>query len=84
MGCAAKRLAISQPVVSKTIANLQQTLGVRLFDRTSQGVGATVSGGALLNCGTAVFDDLRREYRRSHSCQIRRRKDCRLAAPGRS
>ena len=60
MGRAAKLLAISQPVVSKTIADLEHALGVRLLDRTSQGVEATVYGRALLDCGTAVFDDLRR------------------------
>jgi DNA-binding transcriptional LysR family regulator len=59
MGRAAKQLAISQPVVSKTIADLEHALGVRLLDRTSQGVEVTVYGRALLNCGTAVFDDLR-------------------------
>ncbi|HXC26745.1 MAG TPA: LysR family transcriptional regulator [Stellaceae bacterium] len=59
MGRAAKRLAISQPVVSKTIADLELALGVRLLDRTAKGVDATVYGRALLNCGTAVFDDLR-------------------------
>ncbi len=60
MGRAAKQLSISQPVVSKTIAELEHALGVRLLDRTSQGVEATVYGRALLDCGTAVFDDLRR------------------------
>jgi DNA-binding transcriptional LysR family regulator len=59
MGRAAKQLAISQPVVSKTIADLEHALGVRLLDRTSQGVEVTVYGRALVNCGTAVFDDLR-------------------------
>src|SRR5271166_130617 len=59
MGRAAKRLAISQPVVSKTITDLEHALDVRLFDRTAQGVEATVYGRALLNCGTAVFDELR-------------------------
>jgi DNA-binding transcriptional LysR family regulator len=60
MSRAAKQLAISQPVVSKTIADLEHTLGVRLLDRTSQGVEATVYGRALLNCGTVVLDELRR------------------------
>jgi DNA-binding transcriptional LysR family regulator len=60
MGRAAKQLAISQPVVSKTIADMERALGVRLFDRTSQGVEPTTYGRALLDCGTAVFDELRR------------------------
>src|SRR5580658_4651413 len=60
MSRAAKQLAVSQPVVSKTIADLEHTLGLRLFDRTSQGVEATVYGRALLNCGTVVLDELRR------------------------
>jgi DNA-binding transcriptional LysR family regulator len=60
MSRAAKQLAVSQPVVSKTIADLEHMLGVRLLDRTSQGVEATVYGRALLNCGTIVLDELRR------------------------
>ncbi len=60
MSRAAKQLAISQPVVSKTVADLEHALGVCLFDRTSQGVEATVYGRALLNCGTVVLDELRR------------------------
>jgi DNA-binding transcriptional LysR family regulator len=60
MGRAAKQLAISQPVVSKSIADLEDALGVPLLDRTAQGVEATAYGRALLDCGTAVFDDLRR------------------------
>lgn len=60
MSRAAKQLAVSQPVVSKTIADLEHALGVRLFDRTSHGVEATAYGRALLNCGTVVLDELRR------------------------
>src|SRR5271156_6835686 len=57
---AANQLAVSQPVVSKTISDMEHILGVRLLDRTSQGVEPTAYGRALLSCGTAVFDDLRK------------------------
>jgi len=57
---AAERLAISHPVVSRTISDLEHALGVRLFDRSSQGVEPTMYGRAFLDCGIAVFDDLRR------------------------
>ena len=60
MSRAARQLAVSQPVVSKSIADLENALGVPLFDRNSQGVKANAYGRALLDCGVAVFDDLRR------------------------
>jgi len=60
MSRAADRLAISHPVVSKTIADLEDALGVRLLDRTTQGTEPTAYGRALLSCGTIVFDELRR------------------------
>jgi DNA-binding transcriptional LysR family regulator len=56
---AAQRLNTSQPAVSRSIAELEQALGVRLLDRSRQGVEPTIYGQALLDCGTAVFDDLR-------------------------
>jgi hypothetical protein len=40
---ASQKLAISHPVVSKTISDLEHMLGVKLFDRTSQGVEVTHS-----------------------------------------
>lgn len=60
MARAAQGLAISQPVISKTISELEHALGVRLLDRTSQGVEPTAYGRAFIECGTAVFDELRR------------------------
>ncbi|WP_298364827.1 LysR family transcriptional regulator [uncultured Bradyrhizobium sp.] len=59
MAKASQKLAISHPVVSKTISDLEQTLGVKLFDRTSQGVEVTNCGAALLKCGVNVFDEMR-------------------------
>src|SRR6266566_4109581 len=59
MGKAAQSLNISQPAVSKAIADLEHALGVRLFDRLRQGVEATEYGRALLDCGVTIFDELR-------------------------
>ena len=57
---AAEELAVSYPVVSKTISELEHTLGVRLFDRSSSGVEPTHYGRALLKSGAAVFDEMRK------------------------
>jgi DNA-binding transcriptional LysR family regulator len=57
---AAKHLAVSHPVVSRTISELELTLGIRLFDRGARGVETTAHGRALIDCGVAVFDELRR------------------------
>jgi DNA-binding transcriptional LysR family regulator len=59
MAKAAEHLAVSQPVVSKAIAELEQILGVRLLDRGPHGVEPTAHGRALLNRSAAIFDDLR-------------------------
>jgi DNA-binding transcriptional LysR family regulator len=59
MGKAAQRLNSTQPAVSRSIADLEHALGVRLLDRHRQGVEPTEHGRALLACGVAVFDDLR-------------------------
>jgi DNA-binding transcriptional LysR family regulator len=59
MGRAAERLHTSQPNISRSIADLEHALGVRLLDRQPQGVEPTECGRALLHCGVAVFDELR-------------------------
>src|SRR5262245_34705693 len=59
MGKAAGVLNMSQPSISKAIAGLEHTLGVRLLDRHHEGIEPTEYGRALVDCGTAVFDDLR-------------------------
>ncbi len=56
---AARILAVSRPVVSRTIADLEDTLGVRLLDRTPQRVEATVFGEALFRRCLSIFDELR-------------------------
>jgi len=58
MAEAARRLAVSQPVVSQAIADLEHTLGVRLVDRHRRGIEPTLYGRALLNHSLAAFDAL--------------------------
>jgi DNA-binding transcriptional LysR family regulator len=59
MAKAAAALAISQPAVSKAISDLEHTVGLRLLDRTRQGIEATTYGRALVKHGTADFDELK-------------------------
>jgi DNA-binding transcriptional LysR family regulator len=63
MAKAAERLAISRPVVSKTIADLERTLGVPLFDRSPLGIEPTLYGRALSKRSVAIFDELRQSVR---------------------
>ena len=59
MAKAASELAISHPVVSRSIAELEHTLGVRLLERNPHGVELTPYGRAMLNRSHAAFDELR-------------------------
>jgi DNA-binding transcriptional LysR family regulator len=63
MAKAAPHLAMSQAAVSESIANLERALGVRLLDRSPQGIEPTVYAHALLKRGHVVFDELRQGIR---------------------
>lgn len=59
MAKAAEHLAISQPVISKMIASLEQNLGFALLERSRLGVEPTPYGKALLKRSIALRNDLR-------------------------
>jgi DNA-binding transcriptional LysR family regulator len=59
MAKAAEHLAISKPVISKAIADLEHVLGVRVLERDRYGAEPTSYGAALLKRGITVFDELR-------------------------
>ena len=59
MSKAAAILHTTQSAISRSIADLEHAFGVRLLDRSNQGVEPTKYGLALLNGGATVFDDLR-------------------------
>jgi DNA-binding transcriptional LysR family regulator len=64
MNKAARLLNTSQPNISKSIADLEHAIGVRLLDRHRQGVQPTEFGRALLDGGSAVFDELRQTVKK--------------------
>src|SRR5262245_9951657 len=64
---AAALLNTSQPAISRSIADLEGAIGVRLLDRDHQGIEPTPYGRALLDGGMAVFDDLRQAVKNIES-----------------
>lgn len=55
---AAERLFLTQPAISKRIAQLEQQLGTRLFDRVGRRIRLTEAGRALLPRARQVLLDL--------------------------
>lgn len=66
MAKAAERLAVSRPVVSRTVSDLERALEVQLLDRTPQGVEPTAYGEALLRHSATIFDGLRQSVEEIH------------------
>jgi DNA-binding transcriptional LysR family regulator len=58
MARAAAYLGVSQSAVSKSITEMEHTLGVPLLDRTSRGVESTAYARILLKRSAAIFDEL--------------------------
>src|SRR6476660_3205012 len=63
MAKAANQLGVSQPAISKVIADLEHVFGVRLLDRSRKGVETTIYGDALVKRGVAAFDELKQSVR---------------------
>jgi DNA-binding transcriptional LysR family regulator len=59
MARAAGELALSQPAISKAIADLELELGVALFNRSARGAELTPSGHVLLRRGRVILDELK-------------------------
>ena len=55
---AAKELYISQPAISKSIQKLEESLGTKLFERSSRGVALTDSGELLYTHVKSAFETL--------------------------
>jgi len=76
---AAEALHVSQPTLSQQIRQLEDTLGVALFDRTSRTVKATDVGEAYIECARRVLVELEAGKRALHDVKDLSRGSLRLA-----
>jgi DNA-binding transcriptional LysR family regulator len=81
MAKAANQLNLSQPAISKAIAEMEHVLGVRLIDRGRQGVEATPHGLVLLSRGVAIYDELRQGIAEIEHLSDPTAGEVRIAAP---
>jgi LysR family transcriptional regulator, benzoate and cis,cis-muconate-responsive activator of ben and cat genes len=68
VGRAAESLRVAQPAVSRQIRNLEDELGVRLFERTPRGMKLSPEGRVFLEHARAILEkvaDARRSVVRS-------------------
>src|SRR5262249_29862583 len=58
MAKASKRLALSQPAISKAVSDMEHVLGAPLLDRSARGVELTECGRLLVARTRVVFDEI--------------------------
>jgi DNA-binding transcriptional LysR family regulator len=78
---AAEHLATSQPAVSRSIADLEHSLGACLLDRDPRGIVPTPYGRALIKRGITIFDELRLGVKDLESLADPTAGEVRIAAP---
>jgi DNA-binding transcriptional LysR family regulator len=79
---AAQELAVSQPAVSKAVAELEAGLGVRLLDRNPRGAELTIYGALLLRSADATLSELQQCLRDLDALADPSTGEVRIGAPG--
>lgn len=64
---AAEQIAISQPGATKALNDMEQALGARLFERTSQGLQASELGGCAIRYARLILSDLEHMHEEMHA-----------------
>lgn len=80
-GAAAQRLALTPSAISQLVAELEEAVGFRLFDRTTRRVALTVSGSGFLPAATGVMAQLAQAERTAADLRRRAAGQVRIAAP---
>jgi DNA-binding transcriptional LysR family regulator len=78
---AARELHMSQPPLSKRIADLEEELGLRLFDRTSKKVDLTAAGEAFLPKARDAVRSFDAALRKARSLSPSQSRHLRIALP---
>lgn len=73
VGAAARLLQVSQPSASQRLGRLERRVGVRLFDRDTQGARPTPAGAELAQQASHILGHLERAYDAARAAGERRR-----------
>lgn len=77
---AARELCLTQSALSESIRQLEEALGLRLFDRTTRTVGLTAAGQAFLLDVRQAFEALEQGFQNLNDLAALRRGKVRIAA----
>lgn len=78
---AARHLDAAQPALSQAVKELEEALGLRLFDRTTRRVELTAAGREFQGSTAKILEDLQHAIQNARDLAERRRGRIRIAAP---